>query len=124
VEESTKLRTRNTMKQTPVSESLSAKVWCRKYDFAENVIIPILSQSSVAACDEIKPETTVIALYPNSSCFYSATVIANPGMTDGEYIVVFVDDNGMERTVSQQMVLEVPPLGCSSRLNWCCLSKK
>jgi hypothetical protein len=79
------------------------------YVFSANVIIPILPQTSVIPSEEIALLSSVIALYPNSSCFYSAKVVANPNMHDGEnYVVVFDDDNSMERDVAQGMVLEVP----------------
>lgn len=49
----------------------------------------------------------MIALYPNSSCFYSARVTGISANGEG-YVLVFVDDNNMERIVAREMVLEVP----------------
>jgi hypothetical protein len=79
------------------------------YTFSEDVILPIRNETSVAPSDEIRKGTKVIALYPNSSCFYNATVWGSPNGYDGEnYVIIFDDDNGFERYVPQGMVLEVP----------------
>jgi hypothetical protein len=75
------------------------------YVFSANVIIPILPMNVIPS-KEFAPNSNVIALYPDSSCFYPAKIIANPNMHDGEnYVVVFDDDDNMERDVVQRMVL-------------------
>ncbi|KAG4096388.1 hypothetical protein H8356DRAFT_1275797 [Neocallimastix lanati (nom. inval.)] len=57
----------------------------------------------------------VLSLYPNSSCFYKATVIKTPNenknSSDGKpaYIVQFEDDDEAEREVPENRVLDMPP---------------
>ncbi|KAI9199668.1 SGF29 tudor-like domain-containing protein [Polychytrium aggregatum] len=63
--------------------------------------------------DEFPPGYSVIALYPGSSCFYSATVMVPPSKNKdpdypGDYMVKFDDDQGFERGVEPRMVLEPP----------------
>lgn len=57
----------------------------------------------------------VLSLYPNSSCFYKATIIKTPNenknSSNGKpaYIVKFEDDDEAEREVSADRVLDMPP---------------
>jgi len=57
----------------------------------------------------------VLSLYPNSSCFYKATVVKTPNehknSSDGKpaYIVRFEDDDEAEREVPADRVLDMPP---------------
>jgi len=58
--------------------------------------------------------STVMALYPDTSCFYRAEVIATPdrAITSSKYVpaykVKFEDDEGMEHSVSAFWVVEFP----------------
>jgi hypothetical protein len=66
---------------------------------------------------EFNEREQVLALYPSSSCFYRATVIAPPSQVyhsnknksfPGYYLLQFDDDGGMERPVDGRMVLRCP----------------
>lgn len=70
----------------------------------------------VKACVEVKvhrPEmpqaTEVLALYPGTTCFYTAHVVNPPSRTRrASYIVQFEDDNGQHREVESKFVLPIP----------------
>ncbi|KAI9291644.1 DUF1325-domain-containing protein [Neoconidiobolus thromboides FSU 785] len=56
----------------------------------------------------------VLALYPNTTCFYKATVKALPSQNRSKghhlnhYMVLFEDDDDTERWVEKNMVLDMP----------------
>ncbi|KAI9598298.1 SGF29 tudor-like domain-containing protein [Syncephalis fuscata] len=56
---------------------------------------------------------TVLALYPNTTCFYKATVTMPPSKVrdprcKGQYVVQFDDDNEQAQAVPANMVLDYP----------------
>ncbi|KAF5369566.1 hypothetical protein D9758_002686 [Tetrapyrgos nigripes] len=79
---------------------------------------PVGSPSSLAAYREFTAGSTVMALYPDTSCFYRAEVIATPremqpqGRAAPSYVptykVKFEDDDNQEHLVSAQWVVEWP----------------
>ncbi|KAF7288569.1 SGF29 C-terminal domain-containing protein [Mycena chlorophos] len=75
------------------------------------------SPSHVASYQEFPPASTVMALYPDTSCFYRAEVIATPRQTarmPGHpigrhlYKLKFEDDEDQEHTVPAEVVVEWP----------------
>ncbi|KAK7469216.1 hypothetical protein VKT23_003705 [Stygiomarasmius scandens] len=75
---------------------------------------PVGSPSSLAAYREFTAGSTVMALYPDTSCFYRAEVIVTPremqptGGRVPTYKVKFEDDDNQEHLVSAQWVVEWP----------------
>jgi hypothetical protein len=51
----------------------------------------------------------VLALFPGSSCFYNAQVLKTPSSSnDNKYILLFEDDQGLERKVESRFVIKRP----------------
>ncbi|KAF7299038.1 SGF29 C-terminal domain-containing protein [Mycena indigotica] len=76
---------------------------------------PPSSPSHVSAYPEFSPGSTVMALYPDTSCFYRAEVIATPRQTGRStpnskhlYRLKFEDDEDQEHSVSADRVVEWP----------------
>ncbi|KAJ3416839.1 hypothetical protein HDV05_008424 [Chytridiales sp. JEL 0842] len=81
------------------------------YVFPAKLVIPIPKE--VNKKDEFPANHTVLALYPNSSCFYKATVLKPPSKNQdedypGHYVLRFEDDGGFDRYVNPCMVLDMP----------------
>ncbi|KAG5652966.1 hypothetical protein H0H81_002864 [Sphagnurus paluster] len=76
------------------------------------------SPSHVSEYPEFRTGATVMALYPDTSCFYRAEVIATPkelnprGAMSSKYVPMyklrFEDDDNQEHTVAAQLVVEWP----------------
>ncbi|TFY51916.1 hypothetical protein EVG20_g10780, partial [Dentipellis fragilis] len=79
---------------------------------------PASSAAHLNAYQEFPVGSTVMALYPDTSCFYRAEVVAsprdlhpsgrNPAAKGGMYKLKFEDDDDQEHTVSAQWVVEWP----------------
>jgi len=74
---------------------------------------PLGSPAHLNVYPEFPVGSTVMALYPDTSCFYRAEVIATPdrAITSSKvpaYKVKFEDDEGMEHSVSAFWVVEFP----------------
>ncbi|TPX37838.1 hypothetical protein SeMB42_g05740 [Synchytrium endobioticum] len=85
----------------------------KRYFFHPKRFIPI--PKDVSKKPEFLIGQQVLALYPTTSCFYSATVMVPPsrnkdGTFAGTYVLKFEDDEGYERFVDPTMVLEVPKI--------------
>ncbi|KAI0032564.1 SGF29 tudor-like domain-containing protein [Vararia minispora EC-137] len=74
------------------------------------------SPTHLNAYHEFPPGSTVLALYPDTSCFYRAEVLGSPSSTGRNpgakiiptYKLRFEDDDDQEHTVSAQFVVEWP----------------
>ncbi|RKP05227.1 SGF29 tudor-like domain-containing protein, partial [Thamnocephalis sphaerospora] len=76
-------------------------------------ILPIGNGGSAHTGGEFPAGHIVLALYPNTTCFYKASVIVPPSKVrdprwKGQYVVRFEDDNGQDQAVPSEMVLEFP----------------
>ncbi|KAI8855041.1 SGF29 tudor-like domain-containing protein, partial [Chytridium lagenaria] len=85
----------------------------KRYVFPAKLVIPI---PEVPHKPEFPVNHIVLALYPNSSCFYKANVVKPPSKNQDEeapgfYVVRFDDDNGFERYVDPTFVLDMPKGG-------------
>jgi len=85
----------------------------KRYIFPVKCVLEIPSDDNKRPYFPIGHE--VLSLYPNSSCFYKATIIKTPNenknSSNGEpaYIVRFEDDDEAEREVPVNRVLDMPP---------------
>ncbi|CAG8605610.1 10539_t:CDS:2, partial [Dentiscutata heterogama] len=59
---------------------------------------------------EFPQSSTVIALYPGTTCFYKADVVLPPSKLSVslKYLLTFEDDDNAERYVDAHYVLDVP----------------
>ncbi|KAJ7212119.1 SGF29 tudor-like domain-containing protein [Mycena pura] len=71
--------------------------------------------SHLSSYQEFHPGSTVMALYPDTSCFYRAEVISTPKQTGRNtpsskhiYKLKFEDDDNQEHSVSAEWVVEWP----------------
>ncbi|KAJ3216531.1 hypothetical protein HDU67_009316 [Dinochytrium kinnereticum] len=85
----------------------------KRFLFPPKLVIPI---PEVPHKPEFPINHVVLALYPNSSCFYKANVVKPPSKNQDEeapgfYVVRFDDDNGFERFVDPIFVLNMPKGG-------------
>lgn len=73
-------------------------------------LIPVLTSEEAKLSPEIPPHQDVLALYPGTTCFYKATVIAPPSKTKEirNYRVLFEDDNDEVKYIMPEHVLEMP----------------
>ncbi|KAI8813308.1 SGF29 tudor-like domain-containing protein [Cladochytrium replicatum] len=81
----------------------------KRYIFPPKAIIPIPKE---ARDTEFPEGRTVIALFPQTSCFYKAVVKCSPSknkVMPGHYILHFEDDGGFDRHIQPEWVLEMPP---------------
>ncbi|KAJ3220853.1 hypothetical protein HK099_003944 [Clydaea vesicula] len=79
----------------------------KRYTFPVQNIIPLANKKK-----ELQPKSKCLALYPNSTCFYPATICATPAMNrdpshPNHYILQFNDDNSMERFVEENYFVEM-----------------
>jgi len=85
----------------------------KRYIFPVKCVLEIPSDDNKRPYFPIGHE--VLSLYPNSSCFYKATIIKTPNehknSSNGKpaYIVRFEDDDEAEREVPVNRVLDMPP---------------
>ncbi|KAJ3191488.1 hypothetical protein HK101_007670 [Irineochytrium annulatum] len=83
----------------------------KRWFFPLKKVIPIPDPK---AKPEYPANHIVLALYPNSSCFYKAVVAKPPSKNmdseggPGFYVVRFDDDNGFEREIDPRNVLDMP----------------
>lgn len=91
-------------------------------------VIPVPSFEEAESLPEIPAQQDVLALYPGTTCFYKATVIAPPskvgliisfnhcvliqiqGKEIKKYRVQFEDDNDEVKYVMPQHMLEMPKI--------------
>ena len=74
----------------------------------------IPNPTDIRPSQEFTPQTTVLALYPGTTCFYKASVVLPPtklsqSQEKRSYLLTFEDDDNAERYVEMQFVLEKPP---------------
>jgi len=74
---------------------------------------PANSPAHPSAYDEFPPGKTVLGLYPDTSCFYRAIVVATPSSAvrakqEPAYRLRFEDDDDMIRVVKVEDVVEAP----------------
>ncbi|KAF9046444.1 SGF29 tudor-like domain-containing protein [Panaeolus papilionaceus] len=75
---------------------------------------PVGSASHISSYPEFPKGSTVMALYPDTSCFYRAEVIESPVVDKATnkfipfYKVRFEDDDDMEHSVAALVVVEFP----------------
>ncbi|KAL0074998.1 SGF29 tudor-like domain-containing protein [Phycomyces blakesleeanus] len=84
-----------------------------RYMLAPRHIIPVPEGSEVHDLAELNTGKDVLALYPGTTCFYRASVIAPPSKNkevgrQGNYKVQFEDDNDEFKYVMPEHVLEFP----------------
>ncbi|KAI8638709.1 SGF29 tudor-like domain-containing protein [Parasitella parasitica] len=84
----------------------------QRYMLSPRYVIPVLSSEAAKASPEIPAQQDVLALYPGTTCFYKATVIAPPskGKDIKNYRVQFEDDNDEVKYVMPEHVLEMPKI--------------
>lgn len=76
---------------------------------------PINGPSHPNAYEEYAAGTTVLGLYPDTSCFYTAVVASGPkesaqgGQRAKSYKLKFEDDDDQIRSVGVQWVVQAPP---------------
>ncbi|TPX35220.1 hypothetical protein SmJEL517_g02322 [Synchytrium microbalum] len=86
----------------------------KHYYFHPKRFIPI--PKDVSKKPEFQLGQQVLALYPGTSCFYSASVMIPPSRNRdgssfaGSYVLKFEDDDGYERFVDPSMVLDLPTM--------------
>ncbi|KAJ3093791.1 hypothetical protein HDU96_002026 [Phlyctochytrium bullatum] len=85
----------------------------KRYVFPAKLVIPIPAKPHQP---EFPVGHIVLALYPNSSCFYKAIVVKPPSKNEDEdapgmYVVKFDDDNNHERYIDPINVLDMPKGG-------------
>lgn len=83
----------------------------QRYMLPPRYVIPVLSsEEAKLSSSEIPPHTDVLALYPGTTCFYKATVIAPPSKSKEikNYRVQFEDDNDEVKYIMPDHVLEMP----------------
>jgi SAGA-associated factor 29 len=74
----------------------------------------IPNPADIRPSQEFTPNTTVLALYPGTTCFYKASVVLPPTKLSSQshnraYLLTFEDDDNAQRYVEMQYVLEKPP---------------
>ncbi|KIY69128.1 hypothetical protein CYLTODRAFT_421056 [Cylindrobasidium torrendii FP15055 ss-10] len=69
------------------------------------------SPSSLDAYPQHREGATVLALYPDTSCFYRAKVLAGPTHNDGHFVtytLIFEDDGAQQQVCPAHFVVEAP----------------
>ncbi|CAO0800808.1 unnamed protein product [Mucor circinelloides] len=84
----------------------------QRYMLSPRYVIPVLSSEAAKSSPEIPAQQDVLALYPGTTCFYKATVIAPPSKSKDikNYRVQFEDDNDEVKYVMPEHVLEMPKI--------------
>ncbi|CAO3608610.1 unnamed protein product [Mucor fragilis] len=84
----------------------------QRYMLSPRYVIPVLSSEAAKSSAEIPAQQDVLALYPGTTCFYKATVIAPPSKSKDikNYRVQFEDDNDEVKYVMPEHVLEMPKI--------------
>ncbi|OBZ86499.1 SAGA-associated factor 29 [Choanephora cucurbitarum] len=82
----------------------------QRYMLPPRYVIPVLSSEEARLSPEIPAQQDVLALYPGTTCFYKATVVAPPSKSKEikNYRVRFEDDNNEVKYVMPEHVLEMP----------------
>ena len=76
--------------------------------------LPLYEPSVYTAHNELRPQQMVLALYPDTTCFYKAVVHTPPSMRrQRDYLVEFEDESeptgrGEPTAVPQKYVLRIP----------------
>ncbi|CAO3675417.1 unnamed protein product [Rhizopus stolonifer] len=84
----------------------------QRYMLQPRNVIPIPNVNEVMALAELGTGEDVLALYPGTTCFYKAKVVAPPsknkeGAFENSYTVQFEDDNNEYKHVMSTHVLEL-----------------
>ncbi|CAG8468815.1 9945_t:CDS:2 [Gigaspora margarita] len=82
----------------------------------ERFIVPVknviaIPNSGEMRSPEFPKDSTVIALYPSTTCFYKAVVVIPPSKLTpkaSRYLLTFEDDENAERYVDAHYVLDIP----------------
>ncbi|CAO3638216.1 unnamed protein product [Cunninghamella blakesleeana] len=83
----------------------------QKYTLQPRNVIPIPTTSDLEYLPEINVGEDVLALYPGTTCFYSATIVQTPSKEANQpksYKIKFEDDNNEIKSVKQEYVLQIP----------------
>ncbi|KAI9480831.1 MAG: SGF29 tudor-like domain-containing protein [Benjaminiella poitrasii] len=82
----------------------------QRYMLSPRYVIPVRSSEEARSLPEIPAQKDVLALYPGTTCFYKAIVIAPPSKSKEikNYRVQFEDDNDEVKYVMPEHVLEMP----------------
>lgn len=67
--------------------------------------LPTLSQVSLSSRTIFKHGTKVLAVYPSTTCFYSANIIKSPKTTQTKYTLRFDDDDGNEKHIEAENIM-------------------
>ncbi|KAG2231786.1 hypothetical protein INT48_005441 [Thamnidium elegans] len=76
----------------------------QRYMLPPRYVIPVKSSEEAKLSPEIPAYQDVLALYPGTTCFYKATVIAPPSKVK----VQFEDDNDEVKYIMPEHVIEMP----------------
>lgn len=85
-----------------------------KYILSARYVLQLPKDKNLSYDNELSIGQEVLALYPNTSCFYKAVVLSPPSKNKirlhhaQDYAVHFDDDDEDRRYVSRQMVIEMP----------------
>ncbi|ORX75548.1 DUF1325-domain-containing protein [Basidiobolus meristosporus CBS 931.73] len=84
-----------------------------KYNLPLRNIIPLPEEYALDEISEFEVNHVVLALYPNTTCFYKATVVLPPSKISepeyqGTYRVSFEDDDDVDRFVPIMYVVDMP----------------
>ncbi|KAI0233728.1 hypothetical protein L0F63_002043, partial [Massospora cicadina] len=85
-----------------------------KYILSAKYVIKLPEEQDLSYENEFPPGHEVLALYPNTTCFYKATVITPPSKNRGrglhayDYMVHFDDDDNAERFIQRHNVVNMP----------------
>ncbi|KAI7895707.1 SGF29 tudor-like domain-containing protein [Mucor mucedo] len=82
----------------------------QRYMLPPRYVIPVKSSEEAKLSPEIPSRQDVLALYPGTTCFYKATVIAPPSKSKEikNYRVQFEDDNDEVKYIMPEHVIEMP----------------
>ncbi|GAA5810080.1 hypothetical protein MFLAVUS_003498 [Mucor flavus] len=82
----------------------------QRYMLPPRYVIPVKSSEEAKLSPEIPAYQDVLALYPGTTCFYKATVIAPPSKSKEikNYRVQFEDDNDEVKYIMPEHVIEMP----------------
>ncbi|KAI8991962.1 SGF29 tudor-like domain-containing protein [Mycotypha africana] len=84
----------------------------QRYVLSPRYVLPVPTSEEAKSLPEIPVHRDVLALYPGTTCFYKAVVIAPPSKNKEikNYRVQFDDDNDEVKYVMPEHVLEMPKL--------------
>ncbi|KAI7903664.1 SGF29 tudor-like domain-containing protein [Cokeromyces recurvatus] len=82
----------------------------QRYMLSPRYVIPVPNSEEARSLPEIPAQEDVLALYPGTTCFYKAVVIAPPSKSKEikNYRVQFEDDNDEVKYVMPEHILKMP----------------